>query len=110
MNSTHATIRALVMAIKDQGIDEIDAAINAVSDSFFPSDRAESLMIESILDGIRWGHRCGVTCELAGRTTLRIRYPGGHAITHEFFGEATPSDMSRAILGGASPASKGPTT
>ena len=100
MNNVEHTIASLVQMIRHQGIDEVDAAINAVSDSFNPSDEAESLMNESILDGIRWGHRCGVTVERLGGTTLRIRSPGGAAITHEFYGQTSPDEMARAITRG----------
>lgn len=78
--------------------EDIDTAINAASDALGERlDRSDTMVAESILDGLLWGFRAAATVELGGGTLVRIRAPGGFAATHEWLDGPSPKLIRRII-------------
>jgi len=91
-------IADLCRSIMEADQEEIETAIDAASDILSESfDGLDAMVAESILDGLRWGFRAAATIELGGGTLIRIRAPGGVAITHEWLDRPTDETVSRIM-------------
>lgn len=71
----------------------LDMSLDRMLDMADPSDHA---VLESIIDGLRWGFFAAAQVELGGGTMLRLRAPRGVAITHEWLDQ--PSEIQRAAI------------
>lgn len=90
-----ASLCQAIMAADHEDIEtSIDAALDMLSEGH---DRSDTLVAESILDGLRWGFRAAATVELGGGTMVRIRVPGGAGITHEWLDRPSPKQIARII-------------
>lgn len=92
-----ARLVALCQEMRDLDHGQVESACDIASDILSEhglgdvfSDAAD----ESLLDGIRWGHRAAVTVERNGGAIIRIRTKGGRAVTHEY--AKAPSDLELA--------------
>lgn len=74
----------------------VEDAVDAVSDHLASDDRSESLMVDAILDGIRFGHRAAVAVELGGGMMVRVIEQGGVRLTHEW--GLPPGDAERQAI------------
>jgi len=91
-------IIALCHALEDSVHETVEAAIDQASDDLtHNSDQGERLWRESVLDGLRWGYRAAASVEMAGSTILRIREPGGVAITHEWGDGISAAGFARVM-------------
>lgn len=90
-----AHIAALCTAMRDLDHDTVERACDIATDMLCDSE-ATSHRDDSLIDGLRWGHRAAITCEVKRGVILRIRTPDMRAISHEYF---TPkSDLALACL------------
>lgn len=88
---------ALCLSILQGDHEDVEHALNAAADRLLEnSDRSDHAVIESIIDGIRWGFNAAATVELGGGTMIRLRAPGGVCITHEWLD--APSDAQKALI------------
>lgn len=89
-----ACIASLTAATRHLDHDLVDQACNIASDILHDTttDRPAD---DSVMDGIRWGHRAAVTCEHLGGVVLRIRAPGGKAVSHEWLHPVADLDLAR---------------
>lgn len=89
-------IAELCAVLMDADRDTVEAAIDEVGD-WADADGTDQAALDSILDGIRWGHRAAIVVERHGGTILRLRTPGGVAVTHEWAGTPGDDDLRRAL-------------
>lgn len=76
---------------------EVEKALDRSLDQMLDAaDTSEHAVLESIIDGLRWGFYAAATVELGGGTMIRLRAPRGVAITHEWLDQ--PSDVQRAAI------------
>lgn len=76
---------------------DIDHALTSALDRMLgTADRSDHAVLESIIDGIRWGFNAAATVELGGGTMIRLRAPRGVCITHEWLG--TPSEAQKVMV------------
>lgn len=89
-------IIAICYAMQDADHRAVEDAIDQASDYLSRGERSDDLWFDSVLDGIRWGHRAAGCVEMGGSTLLRICEPGGLRLTHEWHGGI--SDEGRAMV------------
>lgn len=76
---------------------DIDHALTSALDRMLgTADRSDHAVLESIIDGIRWGFNAAATVELGGGTMIRLRAPRGVCITHEWLDQ--PNDVQKAAI------------
>jgi hypothetical protein len=86
VNNLREKLRACVEALLDASVDEVEAAVDAVSDLMACGEKTDDLVLDSVLDGLRFGKRAAAAVELGGGMMIRLRAPGGFSITHEWAG------------------------
>lgn len=91
-----AAIVALVAALRDATVAEVEDAVDTASDRLSTGDRTDDLAVEAILDGVRYGHRAAVTVERRGGMMVRIIDHGGVRLTHEL--GRPGDDVARAAI------------
>lgn len=88
----------LVNTIERAECSDVEGAIDAASDYLcIGENRADDLVVDSILDGLRWGFREAGVAEKARGTVLRIRAPGGICITHEWVDSPSPAQIASVM-------------
>ena len=89
-----ARIAWLCQVLRSASPETLDTACAIASDMLADDAGADTATDESLIDGIRWGHRAAHICEKQGGVILRIRAQGGSAVSHEF--QHAPSDATLA--------------
>lgn len=82
-NDIAARFAALCNDLRSASSDDMQKACDIASDILSENPDSD-LRDESLLDGIRWGHRAAHICEMHGGTLIRVRMPGASALTYEF--------------------------
>ena len=91
-----ARIAWLCQVLRSASPETLDTACAIASDMLADDASADTATDESLIDGIRWGHRAAHICEKQGGAIVRIRAKGGSAVTHEF--RHAPRDAQLARL------------
>ena len=87
---------ALCTELREEDHELVATACNIACDTLADQGTPDLMLDESLLDGIRWGHRAAQTVERDGGAIIRIRAPGGSAVSHEF--RSVPPDGTLATL------------
>ena len=76
---------------------EVEKALDRSLDQMLDVvETSEHAVLESIIDGLRWGFFAAATVELGGGTMIRLRAPRGVTITHEWLDQ--PSETQRTAI------------
>jgi hypothetical protein len=86
VNNLRERMRACVEAVLEASVDEVEAAVDRVADDLCTGEKTDDLVLDSVLDGLRFGKRAAAAVELGGGMMIRLRAPGGLSITHEWAG------------------------
>ena len=89
-----AQIAALARQLRGLDQEQVEAACDIAGD-ILSDDIDPRLEDDSLIDGIRWGHRAAITCERGGGVVLRIRAQGGKAVSHEWMHPVADLDLAR---------------
>ena len=63
---------------------KLEDALNEIGDELNRNDRKQTLYLESVLDGVRWGVRAANIVDLGEGAIVRIILPKGGRVTHEW--------------------------
>ena len=89
-----AHIAALCTTLRTLDQDTVERACDIATDMLCDSE-ATSHRDDSLIDGLRWGHRAAITCEINRGVILRIRTPGMRAVSHEYVKPKSDLDLAR---------------